>query len=271
MVSCGAPLEGVEVAVVDPQSGQRVADGRIGEIWVAGPSIAAGYWNRPQDNFATFGARLADSTRPICAPATWDFCTTDRCWSPGVLKDVIIIRGRNLYPQDIEQTVATLTRRSTPALRLPWSRAPRTNWSCPPGRPRAPPRDLTPVLKAVRAAVVDEYELDPQAIVLLRPGGLPLTTSGKVQRNRCREMFEAGELPLLAEWRRPAAEDSAAGQAPGEVDLRPAFLDELDKLPREQLAAEVAQWILQWISVHLGEGAGELKPDATFPDWASTR
>lgn len=267
LVNCGQPLGGVEAAIVDPQTGERVADGAIGEIWVAGASVAAGYWNRPQDNYAAFAARLPDSDATYLRTGDLGFLHEGSLFVTGRLKDVIIIRGRNLYPQDIEQTVQDADPAVDAGAAFAVVRGAEDQLVVVHQVGREHRRnDLTPVLKAIRAAIVDEYELDPAVIVLLRPGGLPLTTSGKVQRNRCRELFETGELPSLAEWRRSAAEDADGGEPAGEVNLRPAFLEELDQLSHEELAAQVAQWILQWIGVHLGDGAGELIPEATFPE-----
>ncbi|MAT69548.1 MAG: fatty acyl-AMP ligase [Planctomycetaceae bacterium] len=267
LVNCGCPLGGVDVAIVDPATNEQVPDGVIGEVWVAGPSVAAGYWNRPQENFAAFGARLPDSERPYLRTGDLGFLHNGSLFVTGRLKDVIIIRGRNLYPQDIEQTVrdANAAVDSGAAFAVVEGAEDRLVVVHQVGREHRR-GDLTPVLKAVRAAVVDEYELDPHAIVLLRPGGLPLTTSGKVQRNRCREMFEAGELPSLAEWRRPSVAEAGAEQSAGDVQQRPAFLDELDKLTRDELAAEISTWLLGWIRNHVGEDAGDLDANATFPE-----
>ncbi|MBX3434720.1 MAG: AMP-binding protein [Pirellulales bacterium] len=267
VVSCGQPLAGIRVAIVDPQTCQPLADGAIGEVWVAGDSVASGYWNRPQENFAAFAARLPERDEPYLRTGDLGFFHQDNLYVTGRMKDVIIIRGRNLYPQDIEQTVRSADAALDLGAAFAVSEGTEDRLVVVHQVGREHRRgDLSPVLRTIRATIVDEFEFDPHAILLVRPGGVPLTTSGKVQRTRCRELFEAGELPILAEWRRPADEDRAAPDARAAESGRPAFLDQAESLSVERLAEEIARWLLAWIGRHLGEGAGQLVPEATFAE-----
>ncbi|HEV7784788.1 MAG TPA: fatty acyl-AMP ligase, partial [Thermoanaerobaculia bacterium] len=115
LVSCGTAPAGVDVRIVDPETGIPCAEGQVGEIWVAGESVAEGYWERPELTAATFGARLpAAGERRYLRTGDLGFLGADGgLFVTGRLKDLIIIRGRNLYPQDIELTVE----RSHPGLR----------------------------------------------------------------------------------------------------------------------------------------------------------
>jgi acyl-CoA synthetase (AMP-forming)/AMP-acid ligase II len=161
------------------------------------------------------------------------------CSSPGG-SDVIIIRGRNLYPQDIGG-------------RLGWREAVDTGAAFSVGEPghedlvvvhqvsREHRRgDMAPVFRAIRAAIVEEYEVDPQAIVLLRPATLPLTSSGKVQRSRCREMYAAGEFDEQERWTRPAETPLATRtlSAAEETPRAPKFLEHVTSYSVAELTIE---------------------------------
>ncbi|MGH9362673.1 MAG: fatty acyl-AMP ligase, partial [Thermoanaerobaculia bacterium] len=114
LVGCGRPWMGQEVAIVDPESHRRCAPGQVGEIWVAGPSVAAGYWRQPEATEQDFRARLADTGEgPFLRTGDLGFVHAGELFVAGRLKDLIILRGRNLYPQDIERTAEG----SHPALR----------------------------------------------------------------------------------------------------------------------------------------------------------
>jgi acyl carrier protein len=132
--------------------------------------------------------------------------------------------------------------------------------------------DMAPVIRAIRSAVVEEHEVDPYAIVLLRPGALPLTSSGKVQRAHCRELFEAGKLDELTrsihsgEYRNGdiAVESSDAASQGGPP--RPKFLDHMASHSRESLAAEIQQWMLAWLASRVEVPASELAATAPFTE-----
>src|SRR6185369_13917361 len=104
-VSSGEALPDEEVEIVDPMSATRCAAGRVGEIWVSGPSVARGYWGRPSETEQTFGAHLANGEGPFLRTGDLGFFHDGQLFVTGRLKDLIVIRGRNLYPQDIELTV----------------------------------------------------------------------------------------------------------------------------------------------------------------------
>ena len=262
LVSCGRPLGNQEVVVVDPNTGERRPVGAVGEIWIRGNSVASGYWNHPEELRQTFGGRLADGSGPFLRTGDLGSFVDGELFVTGRLKDVIIIRGRNIYPQDVERTAGEA------------HEAVETGAAFAVGEPgheelvvvhqvaRAHRKDdLGPVIRAIRAAIVEEHEVDPQAIVLLRPMTLPMTSSGKVQRRRCRELFEAGQLEKLADWSRPLVSLPHAGEG---GPRRPKFLDRLETLDAPALAAEIQQWMLAWLADHIGASAAELSPDASF-------
>jgi len=267
LVSCGRPLGDQRVVVVDPHSGAPWPAGSVGEIWVQGRSVATGYWDEADDSSQTFGGWLPDGSGPYLRTGDLGAFLDGELFVTGRLKDMIIIRGRNLYPQDIERTVQQA------------HEAVETGAAFAAGAPghdelvvvhqvarEHRKSDLAPVISAIRAAVVDEYETDPQAIVLLKPATLPLTSSGKVQRGRCRELFERGELEVLARWTRPAEPGLAHADAGEAGARRPKFLDHLPTHTAETLTPEIQRWMMAWLSERVEHPEGELSPQATFTE-----
>ena len=200
-VSCGRTLPKQEIVIVHPQRLTRCQPDEVGEIWVSGPSIGQGYWNRKQETEETFRAYLADSReRLFLRTGDLGFLQNGELFITGRLKDLIIIRGRNLYPQDIELTAE----RSHPALRkgsvaafavevkneeklvvvqeLEFRQKP----------------SFEEVIAAIRQAVSLEHEVQVYAVVLIKGGSIPKTSSGKIQRRACKAEFLAGTLKVLA-------------------------------------------------------------------------
>ncbi len=205
LVGCGGALLDQDVVIVDPDSRRRCGPREVGEIWIAGPAVARGYWNREHENALTFGAHLADDPTGTSYLRTGDlgFMADGQLFVTGRRKDVIIIRGRNHYPQDLERTAE----QSHPAL-------------CPSGGAvfaldgpdeeqlvvvhevdrQFRDSDFEQVIRAVRREIVREHEVDPHAVVLIRQMDLPRTTSGKVQRQLCRQRYLDDDLKTLARW-----------------------------------------------------------------------
>jgi acyl-CoA synthetase (AMP-forming)/AMP-acid ligase II len=194
LVGCGHSRLGQRIRIVNPHTRQGCADDEIGEIWVAGHSVARGYWRRADETDATFAARVADDG-DTCFLRTGDlgFLSDGELFVTGRIKDLIIIRGRNHYPQDIEQTVAA----SHPALRPGGGAAFSVSVAGEEAlvvvqevqRTALAKLDAPAAAMAVRAAVAEAHGLQLHDIVLLRPAGLPKTSSGKVQRRACRQQY----------------------------------------------------------------------------------
>ncbi|HSF38968.1 MAG TPA: amino acid adenylation domain-containing protein [Thermoanaerobaculia bacterium] len=217
LVGCGRAWMGQRIAIVEPGSGRELPPGRVGEIWVAGPSVARGYWRRPEASERTFGARLADNgDEPYLRTGDLGFTAQGELFVTGRIKDLIILRGRNLYPQDIERTAEESHRALRPGQgaafsaevageeRLVVAHEVEREWCRRAGGSEE-------IAEAVRRAIAEEHEARVHEVVLLRPGSLPKTSSGKVQRYAVRAAWLAGGLDPIAA---SPAEREGGGSAP---------------------------------------------------------
>ncbi len=204
LVACGSPVGGLRVMIVDPHSRTEAAPARVGEIWVAGESVGQGYWHKPDQTRTSFRAHLSDTGEgPFLRTGDLGFMHDGQLYVTGRQDDLIIVRGLNRYPQDIEATA----RASHPLLEAGYGAAfvaddhGRRQLVLVQEATRKGEADFAPVLEAVREAVLNEYGLALDAVVLVRSGTIPRTTSGKIQRHVCRAAFLAGQLKALAEHR----------------------------------------------------------------------
>ncbi|MEO1593250.1 MAG: AMP-binding protein, partial [Cyanobacteria bacterium J06632_22] len=201
MVSCGQPAETVKI--VDSKTGQFCEDGRVGEIWLSGPSVAQGYWQNRAATKETFQASLEDGSGPYLRTGDLGFYDGQQLYVTGRLKDLIIIRGQNHYPQDIEQTVAESHPDLRPigaALGFEQDGEERLVIFQEVERRALRSLDSALIFAAIRAAVSRHHGLQIHALWLLKPGQIPQTTSGKVQRYACRTAFEQSSLEPIAQW-----------------------------------------------------------------------
>jgi amino acid adenylation domain-containing protein len=201
LVSCGRPWMGQRVVIADPETGTEQPPGVEGEVWVCGPSVARGYWRRDEETARDFNAFLPGSGEgPFLRTGDLGFLHEGELFVTGRLKDLIILRGRNHYPQDVELTAE----RSHPDLRPGNGAA----FSVETGGEerlvvvheveRRRREGLEEVAEAVRRAVAEEHEAQVHEVVLIRAGSLPKTSSGKVQRRLCRDLYLRGELAVVA-------------------------------------------------------------------------
>jgi acyl carrier protein len=200
-VGCGQQLGGQTIRIVDPDTSTRSDEGRIGEIWFAGESVASGYWQKKVETEATFLARTAQGDVDTCL-RTGDigFVRDGELFIAGRLKDLIIIRGRNHYPQDIEFTAE----KSHPALRAGAGAAVVLEVQGDEQllivhevERQQRNTDLDDVTLAIRQAVAEQHDIQPYAVVLIKLGTIPRTSSGKIQRFACRAGFLQNELATL--------------------------------------------------------------------------
>ncbi len=232
LVGSGGHLLDQRIVVAHPENMTTVPPDQVGEIWVSGPSVAQGYWNRPEESERTFRAYLQDTGEgPFLRTGDLGFMQDGELFITGRLKDLIIIRGLNHYPQDIELTVGKCHPRLRPgngaALAIDIDGTERL--VVVQEVERRQQRDLEGVLEAIRRDVAAEHELPVEAIALIKAGSIPKTSSGKIQRHACRQGFLDGTLDAVAEWRawapqapltpRRRASDVGAGESESGIDL----------------------------------------------------
>jgi acyl-CoA synthetase (AMP-forming)/AMP-acid ligase II len=205
LVGCGQAWLETEIAIVDPTTLTRCPSGQVGEIWVAGGSVAQGYWQRPSQTEQTFQAYLADTGEgPFLRTGDLGFLENNELFVTGRIKDVVILMGRNYYPQDIELTVE----QSHPALRPGLGAAFAVTGEDDRERlvvvqevERSYLRglDRQAVIRQIREAVARDHDLPVHKVVLIKTGSIPKTSSGKIQRHACREQFLSGTLEELGQ------------------------------------------------------------------------
>ena len=256
VVSCGRlDTPDHEVAIVAPDTRERCAPGQIGEIWFRGPSVAQGYWQRPDETEQTFRAVEATTGQgPYLRTGDLAFEQGGELFVVGRLKDVIIIRGRNHYPQDIEATVVASHR----ALRVGCTAAFSIEVA---GEERLVVAqelstqkdvDLDEVVRAIQQAVAEAHELQPYAVVLLGSGAIPKTTSGKIQRRACKRAFLDETLEPVTVWRAALPPEAApAAVEPHEAD-------------RER---ELRAWLIAALATASGEPARAIDPARPFSQY----
>jgi acyl-CoA synthetase (AMP-forming)/AMP-acid ligase II/acyl carrier protein len=205
IVSSGKVRAPQQVAIVDPESRQPCAEGVIGEVWVSGPCVASGYWRRPEVTAQTFGARLADGRGPFLRTGDLGIVIDEELYITGRIKEVMIVRGRNIYPQDIEATVQRSHDALKPAGGAVFSidredgeaivvvQEIERSWLATANRGE--------LVARIRDAVFQEHEVAVAEVVLTKPETVPKTSAGKIQRVLCRDLYQRGELERAIQGR----------------------------------------------------------------------
>lgn len=243
-VSCGHPVADTELAIVDPETGEAVAPGTVGELWIRSPSVAAGYWRQEEKSAATFGASLQGrEDETFLRTGDLGFLVDGELYITGRHKDLIIVRGRNLYPQDIELTVE----RSHPDLRPGCGAAVMIEVDgeerlavIQEVRPKAL-EDPETVVSEILAAVFREHEVPIHTLALLAPGTIAKTSSGKIQRQANRKALHEGTLEIIHRWTSP--QNRSAVASPTATDSPTA----------SATPAERTEELLQWLRSYADE------------------
>jgi amino acid adenylation domain-containing protein len=202
LVSCGQTLPQNKIVITNPDTLTPCPPDQVGEIWLSGPSVARGYWNRVEENEQCFNAYHAGTgDGPYLRTGDLGFIDNGELFIAGRLKDLIIIRGLNHYPQDIEQTV----QRCSPAALRPGCGAAFSVDVAGEERvvvvnevtPRHKNFDLPSIIESIREAVALEHDLQVYSVALITAGSIPKTSSGKIRRRACREAFLHRSLEVL--------------------------------------------------------------------------
>ncbi|MGK9165219.1 AMP-binding protein [Inquilinus limosus] len=213
LVGCGVPSPDTDIRIVDGQR-QEVPEGRIGEIWASGPGIASGYWGKDEATRETFAAALPQAPgKTFLRTGDLGFLHEGELFISGRAKDLIIIAGRNIAPQDLEWTAqashpAVVQAAAFPVLRDGTEGAAMVAEV----ERRGTAVDVVEVSAAIRRAVAAAHDVPLAALALVRPGLLPRTTSGKLARRQCQRDYAEGRLNLLHRWQ-PGAAATGTGTA----------------------------------------------------------
>lgn len=205
-ICCGPAMEESELWVVDPDRHVVAAAGDVGEIWVAGPHIGRGYWGRPEESKATFGALMLDGRGPYLRTGDVGFAMPEGIYVVGRIKDLLIVRGRNYAPNDIEQIWTDVTGHAGQAIAAAFQvmrdgtlhvvlvaeieRAVR--------HAEGFEERIAELSALVRKKGVERLDLAITDLIVVAPGAIPRTTSGKVRRAATRTMLEQNELSIIS-------------------------------------------------------------------------
>ncbi|MFG0261689.1 MAG: aminotransferase class I/II-fold pyridoxal phosphate-dependent enzyme, partial [Novipirellula sp. JB048] len=234
LVGCGRVLPEERILIVDPETCRPLPEDRIGEIWIQSPSVGQGYYQRSDATEETFFARTADDEGPFLRSGDLGFLYEDQLYVSGRLKDMIIVRGVNRYPQDIEETVEhasdAVQAGSVAAFAMEYEG--REQLVIVAETVRLRDLDWDAHLQAIRRAVTSDHELPPDAVYLVRNSSVPKTSSGKIQRHACLHAVRDGDMKMIAKWVRweeetshndgqlqPMMQAAAAGGRTGKIDL----------------------------------------------------
>lgn len=283
LVACGGPLLGQEIVIANPHTRTRCGPNVVGEIWLHGKSVAQGYWNRSEESQNTFGATLADSSEgPYLRTGDLGFLSDNQLYVTGRLKEVMIIRGRNHYPQDVEKTVCEsheALRQDSGAVFTIHREGHEQLVVVHEVDRQYRKGDFEEIMRAIRRAVGDAHELEVCAIALIRHASLPRTTSGKAQRHLCRSQFLNDELKVLATWIR---EPSKGVQPPPAVPTShhrsdANYVAEATRLIRssqpmtrdelQRLGDRVESWLLDWLINRAAIPQTEVHRDKPFAEY----
>jgi len=202
IVGCGFPRAGTALQLVDEQR-CRVEPGQVGEIWIRGRTVGAGYWRQPEATREVFGATLADDpVNQFLRTGDLGFWKDEQLFITGRVKDLIIVEGRNIVPQDLEWTAeqshAEVQRVAAFGLELNGTEQPALMVEV---KTPKTPLELQQVGDAVRKEVSSNHDLALQAVLLVKVGSLPTTTSGKLVRSECRQAYLNRTCATLLVWR----------------------------------------------------------------------
>lgn len=252
VVSIGFPPSGSMILIVDPETKKRCGERIIGEIWINSTSVAQGYWQNDEMTEQIFNAHLASGDGPFLRTGDLGFIHEGQLFVTGRIKDMIIIRGRNIYPQDIESSIE----KNISALRLGCSVAFSVDV-------RNEERlvvvaevrnekdiDVAACTRMIRNTILIEQEISPHAVVLVRPRTIPKTTSGKHQRRACRERYLKGELDVI----------SCESDAPPDLNDVGAIAESEEKYDVQ----DTVTWLIHQVAAIRNIDPSEIDPEMDF-------
>ena len=261
-VCCGLPLGDFDVQIVDPETRQVLGDDEVGEIWLRKGSVAPGYWEKEEVTAEVFGASLDSGEGPFLRTGDLGLLVDGEIVITGRLKDLIIIRGVNHYPQDIEVTVEAVS----PAIRAGCGAA----FSVPTDKGEEglvvvqevkldEVDDGAELAERIRQQIIEAHEVVPHAVVLIEPRSINKTSSGKIQRSATRQAYERGELKMLVHNKRQAVAEQAPAMAGDGMSSADGEGDES--------TAEIESWLVSKVADAGGIEEGTVELGAPFSSY----
>ncbi|KRE90072.1 hypothetical protein ASG87_18880 [Frateuria sp. Soil773] len=258
LIASGKPRSDLRIVIVDPETMASLPDGHIGELWIHGGSVCKGYWNKPEESARIFAARTVDGDGPFLRTGDMAFLRNGEVFISGRLKEMVIVRGQNHYPQDLEN----ILQQSHPALREDCGAAfavevdgeERLVVVQEVERTALRNLDADAVCAAIRSSVVEAADIQVHGIVLIKPATLPKTSSGKIQRRQCQATFVSGGI-FEGEIVRDIASSSDVSQV--DADVRLPFDADID---------HVHALIVAKLAKQLRMPVARIDPGASFSD-----
>ena len=250
LVGCGHTWMETIVEIVDPITKKKLTDNVIGEIWVSGPTVAAGYWNKPEETERIFGATISDSGEgPFLRTGDLGFFNKRELYVTGRIKDLIIIRGVNYYPNDIEFSIQNII----PELRQNGGAAfPVTDKNIEKlvvvqelERTAMRNVDHNVIIDKIREVIASEHELDVHSVVLIKTGSIPITSSGKIQHRQTKYEYLQNDLNVVVSWTKEQGSNH-------EFKIQDVIV------PTEE---NIKEWVVQWIMRNQNFKIEEIDPD----------
>lgn len=241
LLSCGTAGRNNDVRIVDPQTCREVEEKELGEIWIRGTCVSPGYWEQPEATKTVLHAVLAGSGEgPFLRTGDMGFMSGGHLFVSGRCKEMIILNGRNFFPQDLEecvlQNVPGLEQNGAAAFGIDSDAGERLVMVF---ETRLPATAHEATLAAIRRSLSEEFDISPCAVVLCKRHGVPKTTSGKIQQSLCRHLYLHGELPVLAEWREEPRAGAPAWTRPPQEQDAPASREAWQNWLRDGLSARL--------------------------------
>lgn len=263
LVSSGAVRGGMDVAIVDEECCRRLGEGQAGELWVRGASVAQGYWQRPIETRDTFQAELADGSGPFLRTGDIAALRDGRIYILGRSKELIIIRGQNIYPQDVEyvaqQACPVMRPDCGAAFSIEVAGEERLFLVQEIERTAMRGLDGAAVAAAARRATAEAFDVELWGLILIRPASLPKTSSGKIQRRACAAIEEAdGFDAVFRSVREAPTAASTAAFANAHAPLA---------LPDIRDRTSVVDWLSARVALYLGIEPEAIDPEAILADY----
>lgn len=241
-----------EMIIADPETKKQCKDDCIGEIWIHSDSVCQGYWNKPEETERMFAARLFDdeSNKTYLRTGDLGFIHASQLYIIGRIKDLIIIHGQNYLPQDIEYAVECshpwLKHNCSIAFSIEQDKEEKLVIVCG-TKPVKDEKLWADLVDAICKEISKEYELAIYSIAFISPALLPKTTSGKVQRQACKNLFVNGKLAIDHLWEAPKFDENKVSISDDNIDIE--------------------AWIMTWLSLHLKQDVSSLNPSKSFIEY----